>query len=410
MKRRSEFEDIVQAIRSGGIDALVVSGEKGDQVVILQGSEHPYRVIVENFTEGAATLDSAGTILYVNDRFAEILGATREILVGTSLLEHISWRGHEDFARLLRKHTPGEVVMRTGGNPERTIRFTLGSLSASAEKNVCVIATELTDIMQVTEALRSSEESLRELSSRLLTLQDEERRRIARDLHDITGQSLAVQSMMLWNLLERESQLDPEARKALSECAAVNRRITEEVRTLSYLLHPPLIEELGIGPALKWYVEGFSQRSGIDISVELDPEFPRLTPEAEIALFRIVQESLTNIHRYSGSSRGYVRLLRKHQEIILEIRDFGKGIDPRILNGQESKSYLGVGILGMRERVRQLFGKLEIASRENDGTLVSVVLPITKTERPSPGRPAEAVLPGESPARKPARKAAGSNR
>lgn len=410
MKHPSEFEEIVHAIRRGGIDALVVSGEKGDQVVVLQDSEHPYRVLVEGFTEGAATLDSEGTILYANERFAEILGATRDLLIGTALLEHISWRGREDLIRLLRKGARGEVVLRSDGKPERTIRFTLGPLSGSHSKNSFVIATELTDIVQITEALRSSEESLRDLSSRLLALQDEERRRIARDLHDITGQSLAVQSMMLWNLLERELEFDPEAKKVITECAAVNKRITEEVRTLSYLLHPPLIEELGLGPALKWYVEGFSERSGIDISVELDPEFPRLTPEAEIALFRIVQESLTNIHRYSGSSRGYVRLIRKANEIILEIRDFGKGIDPRILNGQESKSYLGVGILGMRERVRQLSGKLEIASRENDGTLVSVALPIPKADSVSPALPANALLPGESPARKPSRKSAGSNR
>ncbi|HVB87428.1 MAG TPA: ATP-binding protein [Candidatus Dormibacteraeota bacterium] len=406
MKYQSEFEEIVQAIRRGGIDALVVSGEKGDQVVVLQDSEHPYRVLVDNFTEGAATLDSAGTVLYVNDRFAEILGSTRERLIGTRLLDHISWRGHEDLERLLRKRGRGQVVLRSDGKPERTVRFTLGSASASSRKHLCVIATELTDMVQVAEALRSSEQSLRELSTRLLALQDEERRRIARDLHDITGQSLAVQSMMLWNLLERDLQLDPETRKVLSECAAVNKRITEEVRTLSYLLHPPLIEELGLGPALKWYVEGFSARSGIDISVEFDPEFPRLSPEAEIALFRIVQESLTNVHRYSGSPRGYVRLIRKGDEIVLEIKDFGKGFEPGGSNLEESIRPLGVGILGMRERVRQLSGRLEIASRENEGTLVSVSLPVHKGAVASPNsRPADPDS-NEPSTRKPARKAA----
>ena len=261
------------------------------------------------------------------------------------------------------------MVLRNNGQPQRTFRFTIGSLGGSDDKNVCVIATELTEFVQITEALRSSEQSLGELSARLLALQDEERRRIARDLHDITGQSLAVQSMMLWNLLEHDWELNPEVRKVLSECAAVNKRITEGIRTLSYLLHPPLIEELGLGPALKWYVEGFSARSGIVISVESDADFPRLAPEAEIALFRIVQESLTNLHRYSGSSRGYVRLVRKGDDIVLEIRDFGKGIDPEILNRQDSKLLLGVGILGMRERVRQLCGKLDISSRESEGTL-----------------------------------------
>ena len=410
MRRQSEFEEIVRAIRRGGIDALVVSGDKGNQVVVLQGSEHPYRVLVENFTEGAATLDSVGTVLYANDRFADIVGVPSERLIGTPLLEHISWHGREDLEHLLHKRVRGEVLLRTDGKPERTFRFTLGPVSDSQDKNVCVIATELTDFVQVTEALRSSEQSLGELSARLLALQDEERRRIARDLHDITGQSLAVQSMMLWNLLEREWQLDPEVLKVLSECAAVNKRITEEIRTLSYLLHPPLIEELGLGPALKWYVEGFSARSGIAISVEVGPDFPRFAPEAEIALFRIVQESLTNVHRYSESSRGYVRLARKGNDVLLEIRDFGKGIDPGVLNRQESKPLLGVGILGMRERVRQLSGKLEIESRENMGTLVSVVLPFRKPDAASPDRAADAPAPREPSALKPARKATRSGR
>ncbi|MGH9716768.1 MAG: ATP-binding protein [Candidatus Acidiferrales bacterium] len=408
MKSRSEFEDIVHAIRRGGIDALVVSGTQGDEVVVLQGAEQPYRVLVENFTDGAATLDSSGAILYVNDRLAEILGRSPKQLIGTRLLDHLPWSGREQLERMIRKRVRGEVVLKSEGEPERTIRFTLGPSKGTPGNNLCLIATELTEMVHITEALRSSEQSLRELSARLLALQDEERRRIARDLHDITGQSLAVQSMMLWNLLDREPALGSEARKTLAECAEVNKRITDEVRTLSYLLHPPLIEELGLAPAVKWYVEGFSTRSGIAISVEVDPDFPRLSPDAEIALFRIVQESLTNVHRYSGSSRGHVRLHRQGGEIVLEVKDFGKGMRAGVLNlnPQESTLSLGVGILGMRERVRQLSGKLEITSREDDGTLVAVILPIHKPAAAPAGKPDSR----EPATRKPASKAAKSGR
>ncbi|MGH9738726.1 MAG: ATP-binding protein [Candidatus Acidiferrales bacterium] len=378
MTQHTEFEEIVHAIRRGGIDALVVSGKEGDQVVVLQDSEHPYRVLVDNFSEGAATLDAEGNILYANDRLAEILGAPREQLIGAQLLECLPSARCDDLARLIRKGTAGEVVLRSGGDGQRTIRFTLGpqKVKGSKEIHFCLVATELTAMVKVTEELKLTEQSLGEVSARLLSLQDEERRRIARDLHDITGQSLAVQSMMLQNLLDREGELDSEARKLVSECAAINGRITEEVRTLSYLLHPPLIDELGLGPAVKWYIDGFSRRSGMEVLVDVESDFPRMSAEAEIALFRILQEGLTNVHRHSGSSRVQVNLRRRDDEIALEIRDFGKGVRPEVLKSNATKALLGVGILGMRERVRQLSGSLEIVSHENQGTLVAVHLPL----------------------------------
>lgn len=375
MKTQNEFEDIVHAIRRGGIDALVVNGEQGEEVVVLQGAEHPYRVLVESFTDGAATLDSSGTILYLNDRFAEILGKPTPDLIGTSLLDHVPWHGREDLQNLLRQRAPGEVVLKTDRPPERTIRFNLGSTKGSIGHNIYVIATELTDLVKVTEALTASEQSLRELSARLLQLQDDERRKIARDLHDTTGQSLALQAMLLSSLIKREPPLAPEIRDMLVECAGINEKITQEVRTLTYLLHPPLLDELGLGSAVKWYVSGFESRSGISVSVEVDPQFPRLRPDMEIALFRIVQESLTNVHRYSGSSTGYVRLKRELGEIVLEIGDFGKGIQHGNSNELRNKAQLGVGIQGMTERVRQLSGRLEIRSQENQGTVVTAILP-----------------------------------
>lgn len=378
MSRRTESEEIVHAIRRGGVDALVIMGEDGERVAVLQGSEHAYRMLVENFSDGAATLDSAGTIVYANDRFAEILGAARERLLGARLLDRISWHGRDDLGRIIRKGISGEVVLRTNEKPQRIIRFTAAPLKvkSSRETNICLIATELTDLVKVTEALRSSNENLKNVSARVLSLQDEERRRIARDLHDITGQTLAVQSMMLGELLERASALDPEMRKLVSECASLNKRITGEIRTLSYLLHPPLIDECGLAPAVKWYAEGFAARSGINISVECDPDFPRLAPEAEIALFRVVQESLTNIHRHSNASRGTVRLRRTDAEVILEIEDSGKGLTPSLAESGSSDISLGVGILGMRQRLRQLSGTLEIISHECRGTIVIAHLPL----------------------------------
>jgi signal transduction histidine kinase len=382
VKAHSESEEIVHAIRRGGVDALVVHGEQGEEVVVLQGAEHPYRLLVESFKDGAATLDSRGTILYLNDRFAEILGEPAPNLIGTSLLDHLPWRGREDLQQLLQRCAHGEVVLKTDRPPERAVRFTLGFKSLIGE-HICLIATEITDLVKVTEALRASEQSLRELSARLLKLQDDERRQIARDLHDSTGQILGVQAMLLSNLLRREAPLDADVREVVAECANINEQVTQEIRTVSYLLHPPLLDELGLGSAVKWYVAGFESRSGICVSVEIDLNFPRLSADAEIALFRIVQESLTNVHRYSGASRGYIRLKRMESEIMLEIGDNGKGIQQRSATPSGKKVPFGVGIQGMTERVRQLSGRLEIKSQENQGTVITAILPFDEAQAAS---------------------------
>lgn len=380
MSTRSECEEIVQAIRRGGIDALVVSGEDGEQVVVLQDSDQPYRVLVDGFPDGAATLDSAGTILYANDRFSELLALPREQLIGARLLDCIVWDGCDDLALLVRNCSSGEVLLRTPGESQRAIRVTVSPLKMkrSGATHLCLLARELTDILKISDSLKSTEQALGEISSRLLSIQDEERRRIARDLHDITGQTLAAQGMMLGSLLESPSELDPQVHSVISECAALNQRITDEVRTLSYLLHPPLIEERGLASAIKSFVEGFSARTGIKIAVEVDADFPRLAPGIEIAFFRTIQESLTNVHRHSGASRGSITLRHTDAGVTLSIRDFGKGMQSEILSSPKSKVSLGVGILGMRERIRQLSGTLEISSHENQGTLVTVHLPLRR--------------------------------
>jgi signal transduction histidine kinase len=224
-----------------------------------------------------------------------------------------------------------------------------------------------------------SEEALRQLSARLLQLQDEERRHIASDLHDITGQKLAVQSMALAQVLNRKpTNLDAESRRILMECAGLNKQVSEEIRTLSYLLHPPLLDELGLSSAVKWYVEGYERRTGIRVKLEMAPDLMRLAPDVEVTLFRVIQESLTNVHRYSDSTEAYLRLKVTSNKIELQIGDFGKGMHPDMIDSKTGKMVrLGVGIQGMNERIRQLSGKLEITSRPNQGTVVTATLPVS---------------------------------
>ena len=380
-----ESREIVHAIRNGRIDALVVDGQQGEQVVVLQGAEHPYRVLVESINDGAATLDSHGTVLYSNKRFADILNVAPENFVGTLLQSHFSSPGREKLEQLIHSaltdSSDGEITLDVAGERQRLIHFSFNPVRNSQNQNICVVATELTELMEASEALRSNEESLRLLSARLLQLQDEERRRIARDLHDTTGQKLAIQSILLARLDKTCKGLDEESRKLLAECKTLNGQLVEEVRTVSYLLHPPLLDELGLASAVEWYAEGFARRTGIATDVKISPKFMRLPPDIEVTFFRIVQESLTNVHRYSGSSKAYVRLKATDDQIVVEVGDDGKGIEPGKLNAKNGTvAPLGVGIQGMTERMRQLSGKLEIKSKPKNGTLVVASLPIARLQ------------------------------
>jgi PAS domain S-box-containing protein len=409
-----ESEEIVLAIRRGKIDALVTSGADGERVLLLQGAEHPYRVLVETINDGVATLDREGRVLYANSRFAAILRAPEDNFIGTPLQSHVLASDRKTLQGLISEgllnSTQGEITLDAAEGRPRLVRLALTPVQNSDPQTVCVVATELTELAEANEALRSNEESLRQLSARLLKLQDEERRHIARDLHDVTGQKLAVQAMGLSQVLKRKAAaLDEDARRVLNECAALNKQVSEEIRTLSYLLHPPLLDELGLSSAVKWYAEGFERRTGIRVKVDISADFERLPPDVEVTLFRVIQESLTNVHRYSGSPRAFVRVKVHSGDIEVQIGDFGKGMHQDMLSAAAGKvAPLGVGIQGMKERMRQLGGKLEITSRLNDGTRVTATLPLAQIRSATAAEPAGSAPPAPAGGATNARSAEGT--
>jgi PAS domain S-box-containing protein len=223
---------------------------------------------------------------------------------------------------------------------------------------------------------KEAEESLRNLSARLLQLQDEERRRIARELHDSTGQSLAALVIHLTAVSARVAEIDPTAADLLREAVMLSQKASDETRTLSYLLYPPTLDHSGLGSALEWYIDGFTERSKVKVELKVSLGSKRLAEIVERTLFRIVQESLTNIFRHSESETATVRVALHSGIVQLEVADSGKGIPADILAKLNSSGgQLGVGIRGMRERVRQLGGWLQIRSRPG-GTIIAVSLPI----------------------------------
>ena len=231
-------------------------------------------------------------------------------------------------------------------------------------------------------ARQQAEAGLRDLSGQLLKMQDEERRRIARDLHDSAGQILAALSMKLTPLTTDASTPGPHSVKAIEESLGLVSELTMEVRTVSHLLHPPLLDEVGLSSALRLYLDGFAERSKLKVDLDIPDDFGRLSQELETAIFRIVQESVTNIHRHSGSAVAKIRLSRSDGAVRMEVEDQGKGIPPKKRSEMESTGMAGVGIRGMRERIRQLGGVLEINS-DGRGTIIIARLPVGRTTSPA---------------------------
>lgn len=225
--------------------------------------------------------------------------------------------------------------------------------------------------------------TLRRLSIELLRVQDDERRRIARELHDSLGQYLAAAKIQLGTMaLAKNGKTRKLGKQSLEEVQNILDRAIAETRTLSHLLHPPLLDAAGFASAASWYVEGFGNRSGIETSLTLPEDLGRLSTPVETALFRIMQEALTNVHRHSGSKRVDVTLTRTESLVALIIRDFGKGINAETLEQfKQSGTKVGVGLAGIRERLKELGGTFEIESSPGAGTTLTASIPISEQSR-----------------------------
>jgi signal transduction histidine kinase len=234
---------------------------------------------------------------------------------------------------------------------------------------------EIAEKSEIERKLRNSERSLRQLSGHLLRMQDEERQKLGRELHDSVGQYLAALKMSL-ELLEPElASIGNGAEQQPADCLRLAEQSMAEVRTVSYLLYPPMLEEMGLKSSIPWYIDGFAKRSGIATTLEIPDALGRLPRDVELAIFRVLQESLTNVHRHSGSPTAHVRVRIQGGIVSVEVSDRGKGIPSAILGSTRvAVGTLGVGLRGMSERVRQLGGKLDL-SATGEGTTVVATLP-----------------------------------
>jgi PAS domain S-box-containing protein len=328
------------------------------------------------------TLD-AGRYIDVNESFLQMSGYDRQQVIGNTSLELGIFQEPEDRERLigpLRENGSVrnlELKFRTKGGEFRILLSSAELIQLGGQPCVLVASSDITERKRLEEQHLHAENELSQLTARLFNLQDEERRRIARELHDGTAQNLFAISIDIDLMRKQTSNGDSEINSLLDESATLCEQSLQEIRTLSYLLHPPLLDQVGLVSALKWYVEGFTKRTGIEVNVVALEGVGRMGSEIETALFRIVQESLSNIRRHSGSETANIRLRRDSREITLEIKDQGKGMNVHEHFGPTAgMPELGVGIPGMRQRLRQLGGRLDIITGAS-GTLVTAVIPLT---------------------------------
>jgi PAS domain S-box-containing protein len=354
----------------------------------LQRSEEEYRLLFEASPHPMWVYD-LGTLrfLQVNDAAVAQYGYTRTEFLAMNI-EAI--RPQEDIPALLETvaklrpglHSSGVWRHRKKDGTLIDVEIVSHEILFWGRHAELVLANDVTD-------RKRAEAELQELSARLIHSQDEERRRIARELHDSTGQALMAIVLNLGVVSKGAAKLSQQARDAVSESSTIAKQCLREIRTLSYLLHPPVLDEFGLASALRCYASGFAQRSGIHVDVDIPQELSRLPTAVEMTVFRIVQESLTNVHRHSGSKKAEIRLLVHPDYARVEVKDYGRGINSNGANhkGREIQG-LGVGIYGMRERVKQLGGELQIDSGKQ-GTTVRASLPIlwrTYETHSDPGR------------------------
>jgi PAS domain S-box-containing protein len=411
-RRTEKRENRRSAHREGEAVVLQEGNRSRVQVALpvnlLGGKMKPSELLYLEAMKAAVIItDSDGVVTYWNPFARELYGWPAKEVIGRSIMEITVAKGTKEEAErhmaALRagQRWTGEFEVRCKSGRFLTALVTLSSIrnESGATTGIIGVSQDLSGRKRTEEEFRSeraelekrvqertaeldaANQSLRELSARLLQTRDQEARRLARELHDSAGQLLAAISMNIGKVKAQAHKLDEDGKRAVTENMGMIEQISSEIRTISHLLHPPLLDELGLASALRWYVEGFSERSKITVKVEIPSDLGRLPTEQEIAIFRIVQECLTNIHRHADSKTAAIRIRRDAEQIVVVAEDSGKGIPAEKLQSSSG----GVGFRGMYERIRYLGGRLELRS-DSSGTVVTAILPLEQASAAGAGK------------------------
>jgi PAS domain S-box-containing protein len=385
-RRRFDAEDKRQ------LETLARFASAAFQTSISLNASKQLAAIVETSDDAIVSKNLDGVIRSWNHSAERLFGYTSEEAVGKNITLIIPPDRHDEERAILDRLRRGERVdhfetvrMRKDGRL-LDISLTISPIKDDFGRVVGAskVARDITERKEVDQARKDAE-----FSTKLLQVQDADRRRIGRELHDGVGQLMVAIKMNASRVFKEKDKLTPSALRCITENIGLIEQALEEIRTVSYLLHPPMLEEMGLLSALEWYSDGFAQRSKVQVTLELASDLDRLPQDYELSLFRVAQECLTNIHRHSGSSTATIKLARTPKEIKLEVRDEGKGMDEQLQSKIASRATIGVGFRGMQERVKLIGGKLVIQSSSH-GTSVVVTFPITWESNSATQSPAEA--------------------
>jgi PAS domain S-box-containing protein len=387
--------------RSQALETEKVERKKAQEA--LQRRESELAEILENAVEGVQQVGPDQRVLWANRALLNLLGYTAEEYVNRPLTDFQVDRQvfSEFWQKLMRKEDiydyPAELRCKDGSIKDVLIHSN-GRWESGRFVHTRCFVRDVTEYRRMEGALRQSEVRLRlakdelesiveertaalqRLSAQLLSVQDSERRQIARELHDSLGQYLVGLKLNV-EMLRRS----PGREELWSQSETLMQRCISEIRTLSYLLHPPTMDEAGLVSATRWYVEGFGQRSGLKLTLDVPSDLARLPESVELALFRMLQETLTNVHRHSGASAADILMLQDADQFVLEVKDNGRGMRPETLSRfRATGAGMGVGLTSIRERVRELAGRLKLESNAN-GTLLRITIPIARDHTEASG-------------------------
>lgn len=360
----------------------------------LQGADHAYRLLLEGLNEAALTLTADGTILYCNSRFTEMTKLASAQLLGSPVQRIIKSTERKLFEMTLGQLAEGpirrEFNLRATDRSFSPVLFSIKNLGLEGMPVYCVVVTDIADQKRTEEALQKSElhyrklfleeqriqGELRRLSREILRVQEEERARISREIHDEIGQTLTAIGLNLRTL--KSNGKPSEIKRKVQSVQNLLEKASDFIHVFSHQIHPSMLEDLGLIPALRSFIRDFEKNTGMRIQLKASGTPGRADIDQKAVLYRIVQESLTNVLKHSGTQKATVTIRKSPHAITLEIVDEGKGFDPGDVSGTPEKRQ-GLGVLGMRERARLIGGKFKILSQPGKGTRVRVHLPLGGT-------------------------------
>ncbi len=374
--RLHEAEETLRAIQTGGVDALVVTGKSGPHVYTLEGAEHPYRLLIESMNEGALMLSGEALILYANQRFARMVKRPLAQVIGCSIRRFLSEADHEALQPLLnrtkRPVSTIQVLLHTTGRLRIPAQVSVRRLARNSSHSAafCMVVTD------VTEA-RRSESLLRKLSHSLLQAQETDRRQLALELHDRASQSLGALLMRLHVLADRLPAGARSLRRDVAGIGAMVGETADVVEGISRNLRPSVLEILGLVPALEAAIAAFMKRTSLAVRFACERSPARLSAEAELVLYRILEESLKNVETHAGARNVKVRLRQVGAVVELVIMDDGVGFDSDHRPARGRKK-VGMGLIGLRERAVYVGGALRVRSTRGAGTEIEARIPVPR--------------------------------